>query len=623
MAQISPNNIIDFWFPDNNFETFQEFWFDKSVDDIIRLKFSKIDITVWPNTTINIIAKIIVLDQFSRNINRDDYSIIKQNDIIAFELSTKIFDELDDLPLGLRVFGIFPYRHSKISKNLKIVLQKIDKWYIQFPSKLLDRFKKNTLSSLSKLTDEIDTFIFHDKIDESITGGCANTSSKCTAFGIIEENISWFSNKKPNQINPENILIKSFQKQFENKIVGISLSGGVDSMVLLHVAKYLELNKKIKKVIALHLEYSNREESHLETNFLGWWLKYLDIPLYLRKINWFSRQSVDRELYEKETKIARFTSYKYLIDKLGITGFCLGHHQGDLVENILLNVFTNRDILDLSVMKEIDIQMEVSIFRPWLKYPKEHILQFAEENYIPYFKNTTPEWSCRGVMRNQLFPILEKQFGNFSSNIIKFGEQSSNISDLINSQIYEPLYSKIEFYKNGFIIPVIKFDFQTLWNILSKCFHKNHSRTITKKCLSSFLANIETMKITKTKFKFSNNYFAYFHNDNLIICLDIFKELDLSQNIIDIGKHSIGIFNINIQKVDKIKIRDTISWQDILNGYIKYTENSGKLTIHKQLDKGKTGKLFNGLNIIKKFIPKIISNSISDNFDDILIEIVF
>ena len=54
----------------------------------------------------------------------------------------------------------------------------------------------------------------------------------------------------------------TFKHNIPKKIV-ISLSGGVDSMVMLHMAAALNV-----KVDAFHIQYDNREEAAQETAFL-------------------------------------------------------------------------------------------------------------------------------------------------------------------------------------------------------------------------------------------------------------------------------------------------------------------------------------------------------------------
>ena len=48
----------------------------------------------------------------------------------------------------------------------------------------------------------------------------------------------------------------------------------------------------------------------------------------------------------------------------------------------------------------------VRIFRPLLEFNKDIIVEFAHTFGVPYFKDTTPQWSVRGKLRNQLMPYV-------------------------------------------------------------------------------------------------------------------------------------------------------------------------------------------------------------------------
>ena len=73
---ISPANIIDFWFSKEN----QPLWFakNKKFDDLIKNKFHNVyqqaasgNLDHWKNTPEGLLALIIILDQFPRNMFRD------------------------------------------------------------------------------------------------------------------------------------------------------------------------------------------------------------------------------------------------------------------------------------------------------------------------------------------------------------------------------------------------------------------------------------------------------------------------------------------------------------------------------------------------------------------------
>jgi uncharacterized protein (DUF924 family) len=69
------NSILNFWFPNDNYNTF---WFDKSVDEVIYKNYFHLLHDTY-NATVEkdfefcyeeLLALIILFDQFSRNINR-------------------------------------------------------------------------------------------------------------------------------------------------------------------------------------------------------------------------------------------------------------------------------------------------------------------------------------------------------------------------------------------------------------------------------------------------------------------------------------------------------------------------------------------------------------------------
>ena len=160
-----------------------------------------------------------------------------------------------------------------------------------------------------------------------------------------------------------------------------------------------------KDVIALHINYNNRDVSDDEANFLKYYCEILDVPLILKKIE-MKRDETDRKLYESITRDLRFEEYKNIIKKYNVDGICLGHHEGDVVENVLNNFIHGKNVLDLKKMTKESVINVCKLWRPFLEIKKDEIFKFAHRYNVPYFKNTTPDWSCRGRMRNTIIPTL-------------------------------------------------------------------------------------------------------------------------------------------------------------------------------------------------------------------------
>ena len=149
-------NILEFWFPNDNF---QKFWFDKSVDEFIKENFYD-KLKYYERNEINykllndneLLEVIIILDQFSRNIYRNEN--FRKNDDKALEMAKYFFEnrEWEDKPVQHLVFYLMPYRHSKEEENLQFVydlLNQIDTSKLnEGQKKLFTKFYQKTLQIL-------------------------------------------------------------------------------------------------------------------------------------------------------------------------------------------------------------------------------------------------------------------------------------------------------------------------------------------------------------------------------------------------------------------------------------------------------------------------------------------
>jgi len=479
------NNILDFWFQNGYEDTMQTFWFDKSKDQYITENYKDFVDTItienykdYIKDKYDIIKLLIIGDQFTRNIYRNDDRT--KNDIWALELALDIINNNKDLDyqLNYRYFILLPLRHNKNSKLLDIVCSRIKLYFINYPeSKTLKKFLKNTIQNYSDLVDTI-------KIGQNIEN--------------YDESILEKYNKLSNNISFD--YIYNTCKKY--KSVGISLSGGVDSMVLLHVLKYNKIN-----VIAIHIEYCNRIEAKQEREFLEYYCNKIGVKLYYRTIDYIDR--TNRELFETETRKARFNLYKYVIDKERLEGICLGHHLGDIVENVFTNIIKGRSVNDITVMEKRQEQNNVTLFRPFLNLKKDDLLLMAHNVGVPYFLNSTPSWSCRGVLRDKIIPILKEQFGDFEHNISKFTESCSLYTNFYNKhniikEIKSDYCIKIEY-----VPELTNKSEQLLLNIM----HSNGYHMVSHKLINNFILWLNTNK--NNQFELGKNMFCYYKNNYL------------------------------------------------------------------------------------------------------------
>lgn len=111
--------IIDFWFE----EIDRSQWFKKDVefDNLINSRFldihnkaTKCELFSWRDSSLGMLAEILVLDQFSRNMYRDTPKAFAY-DSLALTLAQAVISGGHDLKLSpeQRVFVYMPFMHSE------------------------------------------------------------------------------------------------------------------------------------------------------------------------------------------------------------------------------------------------------------------------------------------------------------------------------------------------------------------------------------------------------------------------------------------------------------------------------------------------------------------------------
>lgn len=116
---MTPQDILTFWFDEATPE--QHFKKDAVFDATIRERFVDIhaaavrgELSTWRDTPAGRLAEIIVLDQFSRNLFRDDVRAFAADGMALVLAQEAIRAGADrDMPAGRRAFLYMPFMHSE------------------------------------------------------------------------------------------------------------------------------------------------------------------------------------------------------------------------------------------------------------------------------------------------------------------------------------------------------------------------------------------------------------------------------------------------------------------------------------------------------------------------------
>lgn len=193
----------------------------------------------------------------------------------------------------------------------------------------------------------------------------------------------------------------------------LAVSGGLDSMVLLHFLK----NLGYESLIVGHVNHQLRgAESDLDAELVAgvasaMGLRYeearVDVPAFVAERK-CSIEVAAREL--------RYAALAEMASRSQCSNLVTAHHADDQVETVLMNLFRGsgeRGIsgMDLQSTREID-GVELEIFRPFLSIMREELETYASEHGVSFREDESnfDDFALRNRVRKTLMPTLRDVF---------------------------------------------------------------------------------------------------------------------------------------------------------------------------------------------------------------------
>jgi tRNA(Ile)-lysidine synthase len=209
----------------------------------------------------------------------------------------------------------------------------------------------------------------------------------------------------------------------------VALSGGADSVALLHLILALKKEYKLK-LGAAHLDHAMRKDSSKDRQFCRTLCAQLRarhaLPLrfHSKRIEVSALARRRRLSLEEAGRQARYEYFESLAAKYGYDKIATGHTLDDNVETIIFNIVRGSG---MSGLAGIPFKRD-TIIRPLLEIEKRELLDYLTENKISFRhdpSNDTLAYS-RNRIRNVIMPELEKLNPRARRNIARL---SNNISE--------------------------------------------------------------------------------------------------------------------------------------------------------------------------------------------------
>lgn len=218
-------------------------------------------------------------------------------------------------------------------------------------------------------------------------------------------------------------------KGFLGKRICVAISGGADSVALLHYLKSRE-NECGYYVSAVHCEHGIRgEESLADMRFVQEYCQKLNVELTVFTQDCLARAKREKVSLETAARDFRRECFVSLINEKKVDYIATAHHQNDEAETVLFRIARGSALTGASGMKAVDGYL----IRPFLDWTKEEILEYALANGLAYCTdstNTDTEFT-RNRLRAEVLPALEKAVDGATENIARFAEKSAEDDALL------------------------------------------------------------------------------------------------------------------------------------------------------------------------------------------------
>ncbi|MDI6815666.1 MAG: tRNA lysidine(34) synthetase TilS [Actinomycetota bacterium] len=184
----------------------------------------------------------------------------------------------------------------------------------------------------------------------------------------------------------------------------VAVSGGPDSVVLLHVLKRLQPVLDLD-LIVFHLNHKLRGlEADEDARFVGEFAAGMGLKAMLVEADVRLLMKQERFSLEEAAREARYREMERLAVELGIDKIALGHHADDRVETFLMRLLRGTGLEGLGSIKPV----RDGYIRPLIDETKSEIFQYIEDNSLEYRVDSSnqDESILRNRIRHNLMPLL-------------------------------------------------------------------------------------------------------------------------------------------------------------------------------------------------------------------------
>lgn len=189
--------------------------------------------------------------------------------------------------------------------------------------------------------------------------------------------------------------------------VVVGVSGGADSVALLSVLKEISRSLPLELHVA-HLNHLLREDAGEDAAFVQRFARELGVPVTIGYARVSRLAGIKKMGIEDAGRWARYRFLRCVADRVDAQRIAVGHHAGDQVETVLLNILRGAGPAGISGM----LPRRGIVIRPLLGVTRMEIEEYCGARFLAWrtdASNLTTDYQ-RNRIRLELLPYLRQKF---------------------------------------------------------------------------------------------------------------------------------------------------------------------------------------------------------------------
>ena len=209
----------------------------------------------------------------------------------------------------------------------------------------------------------------------------------------------------------------------------VAVSGGIDSMVLLH---YLHaLRQEIPfEIIICHINHHTRKATASEAEFVSETAARYGLACEILDFHYNQEKN-----FHHVSRLARYDFFKDMAKLHKANKIVLAHHAVDLAETILMRITRGSGFIGYAGILEKSKFKGIEIIRPMLRSSRDDISSYQTQYLVEYREDESNQKDdyTRNRFRHHVMPLIKAENPIYTQKFAQFSEYIQEAHGLINN----------------------------------------------------------------------------------------------------------------------------------------------------------------------------------------------